>query len=407
MSTERLYRLTAILLSAAALLLILERLWGLFSIFQDMILLFALAWLISFTLAPVIEWLKRPFYPDYVYRRFFRQISPLAQRQFLPHTIAVAVVYLAMIVLLIISTSGLIPVALTQGKQLSDQLVTLPDRFPQLIDDLEAQLATFGVRVNLRALYENNIAPQISIFGANAVRDLLNALAVVASTVSNLLLVIILSLYMNLGGHTLSEQMVALIPRVYRKEVLVFAHSVNRTFGGFIRGQLIQSVLVGTSTALVMIVMGLNAFVLGSVLAAFLMLIPFVGALLSILPPLLIALFQGSLTTALIVFVLLFVFQQILVNAIMPKVLADSVGLHPLLIFAALLVGIKIGGVWGAFFGIPVAGVLYAMAIYVARRFRDTGEVEPAEQSNPEAKDEAHALTTREPGRPMEEVRGD
>ena len=92
---------------------------------------------------------------------------------------------------------------------------------------------------------------------------------------------------------------------------------------------------MGGSTALVMIVMGLNAFVLGSVLAALLMLIPIVGALLSILPPVLIAIFQGSLSTAVIVFVLLFVFQQVLVNAIMPKILADSVGLHPLLIFAA------------------------------------------------------------------------
>ena len=397
MSNQQLYRIAAILVSIAALLVILERLWGLVSIFQDMLLLFALAWLISFTLAPLIEWLKRPYYPEYLYRRFYDHVPPLRQRHLLPHGLAVALVYLALIVLLVVSTSGLIPVALSQGTQLSDLLPTLPDRFPRLIDDLEAQLASFGVHVDLRALYQVNIAPQLSVFGANAVKDLLNALAVFASTVSNLLLVIILSMYMNLGGQTLSTQMVALIPRAYREEVLVFAQSVNRTFGGFIRGQLIQAVLVGGSTALVMIVMGLNAFVLGSVLAALLMLIPIVGALLSMLPPVLIAIFQGSLSTAVIVFVLLFVFQQVLVNAIMPKILANSVGLHPLLIFAALLLGIKIGGIWGAFFGIPVAGVLYAMAIYFARRLRDTSEEQRTAQINEAAKEEVRAITTHEP----------
>src|SRR5438105_5219473 len=404
MSNERVYRIAAILISIAALLVILERLWGLASIFQDMLLLFALAWLISFTLAPLIEWLKRPYYPEYLYRRFYDHVPPLRQRHLLPHGMAVAIVYLALIVLLVVSTSGLIPVALSQGTQLSGLLPTLPDRFPRLIDDLEAQLASFGVHIDLRALYTVNIAPQLSVFGANAVKDLLNALAVVASTVSNLLLVIILSMYMNLGGQTLSTQMVALIPRAYREEVLVFAHSVNRTFGGFIRGQLIQAVLVGGSTALVMIVMGLNAFVLGSVLAAVLMLIPIVGALLSILPPVLIAVFQGSLSTAAIVFVALFLFQQVLVNAIMPKILADSVGLHPLLIFAALLLGIKIGGIWGAFFGIPVAGVLYAMAIYFARRLRDPGEEQRTAQINEDAKEEVRAIAAHEP-MPSEELR--
>ncbi len=402
MSTQQLYRIAAILVGIAALFIILERLWGLVTTFQDIILLFALAWLVSFTLAPVIEWLKRPFYPEWIYRRLRAHIPPLDHRHLFPHGMAVALVYVTMIVLLIVSTSGLIPEALTQGKQFSDQLPTLPDRFPKLVDDLEAQLATFGLHVDLRVLYEVNVAPQINVIGANFVKDLLNALTVVAATVSNLLLVIILSLYMNLGGHTLSEQVASLIPRHYRKEVLVFAASVNRTFGGFIRGQLIQALLVGGGTAAVMIVMGLKAVVLGATLAALLMLIPIIGALLAILPPVLIAIFQGSLTSAFVVFVLLFVFQQIVVNAIMPKILADSVGLHPLLIFAALLLGIKIGGIWGAFFGIPIAGVLYAMTIHLVRRVREAGEEQRTEQINQVAKEEVRAITTHQETRETE-----
>lgn len=367
---DRTYRIVAILVGIVATLVILERVWNLALIFQDIILLFALAWLIAFTLSPAIEWLKCPYWPRPVYERFFRSIPPLPRRRFFPHGAAVALVYLALVLLVIASTSGLIPVAIVQGQQLSKDLADLPNRFPKIVFDLQQQLASFGLNVDLRGLYQGNLEPQLSQIGVNAFRDLLNALSVVAATVSNLLLVIILSLYMNLTGHALSDQIAALIPRQYKRELIVFATSVNKTFGGFIRGQLIQALLVGIGTAIVMMVMGLNAVVLGSILAGLLMLIPLIGALLAIFPPVLIALFQGLLPTALIVFVLLSVYQQVLVNVIMPKILADTLGLHPLLIFAALLIGIRIGGLWGAFFGIPIAGVLYAMLIYFVERLR-------------------------------------
>lgn len=381
MHNERVYRIAALLVSLAALLISLERLWGLVALFQDIILLFALAWLIAFTLAPLVEWLKRPFWPKVFYLRFYGQIPPLPERHLFPHGTAVALVYLTLVVLLIMLTSSIIPVAIVQGTQLTQQLPTLPDRFPQFIDDLQRQLANFGLNVDLRVLYQSNLEPRLNEISVNLFRDLLGALSVIASTVSNLLLVIILSLYMNLGGHTLSDQIAALIPCQYRREVIVFAQSINKTFGGFIRGQLIQALLVGLSTAVVMIAAGLNAAVLGAILAAILMLIPFIGALLSLLPPVLIAFFQGSLTTALVVFVLLFLFQQVLVNVIMPKVLADTLGLHPLLIFAALLMGIKIGGIWGAFFGIPVAGVIYAMAAYFVRRLTQVSQEKKLEET--------------------------
>jgi predicted PurR-regulated permease PerM len=371
MPTDRPYRIAAALVAIAALFIILERLWNLALIFQDIILLFALAWLISFTLAPVIEWLERPYWPKFLYDRFYTRISPVAERRLFARGAAVAVVYLAMVFIITLGSSSIIPVAIAQGQQLSQQLPDLPNRILQLTDDLQAQFGRIGVNIDLPGVYQANIAPRLSEVGTSLLRNLLDVFTGVAATVSNLLLVIILSLYMNAGGQTLSNQFAGLIPRQYKREVLVFARSVNKTFGGFMRGQLIQALLVAIATALVMMLLQINAVVLGAILGGLLMLIPLIGAVLSILPPVVIALFQGSLTSALIAFILLFIFQQIVANVIMPKLLADSVGLHPLLVFAALLIGVRVGGIWGAFFGIPIAGVLYAMLIYFGGRLRE------------------------------------
>jgi predicted PurR-regulated permease PerM len=52
----------------------------------------------------------------------------------------------------------------------------------------------------------------------------------------------------------------------------------------------------------------------------------------------------------------------------MPKLLSEALGLHPMIVMASLLLGVKIGGFWGALFGVPVAGVVATMAMFFYRR---------------------------------------
>jgi hypothetical protein len=56
------------------------------------------------------------------------------------------------------------------------------------------------------------------------------------------------------------------------------------------------------------------------------------------------------------------VLQFVVINVLAPKIMSQSVGIHPLLVFAAVLVGAKLAGGWGAIFGVPLAAMLYLMA---------------------------------------------
>jgi predicted PurR-regulated permease PerM len=73
------------------------------------------------------------------------------------------------------------------------------------------------------------------------------------------------------------------------------------------------------------------------------------------------------------VIAILFVFQFVIVNVLMPRMMSEAVGLHPLLVFAAILFSVKVAGCWGAFFGIPVAGVMWAMGKFFFEEWRRTG----------------------------------
>ena len=61
----------------------------------------------------------------------------------------------------------------------------------------------------------------------------------------------------------------------------------------------------------------------------------------------------------------MFILQQVVTSVIAPKIMSQTVGMHPLLVLFATLIGIKVGGFWGALFGVPVVGVIYATTVYM------------------------------------------
>src|SRR5439155_5944432 len=113
-------------------------------------------------------------------------------------------------------------------------------------------------------------------------------------------------------------------------------------------------------TAAVMQLAGLQLVLLSAVLAGAFMLLPFVGPFLALVMPLVVAAVTspGSFWVVLIA---LFVLQQIVINVFAPRLMSETVGVHPLLVFLAVLGGAKVAGVWGAVFGVPIVGVVVAM----------------------------------------------
>jgi hypothetical protein len=97
------------------------------------------------------------------------------------------------------------------------------------------------------------------------------------------------------------------------------------------------------------------------------MTIPVIGPILAMAPPLILAVILAP-QTVWWVFVLLFGLQFVVVNILAPKIMSQSVGIHPLLVFAAVLIGAKLAQGWGAIFGVPIAAMLYLVARFFYQR---------------------------------------
>jgi predicted PurR-regulated permease PerM len=138
---------------------------------------------------------------------------------------------------------------------------------------------------------------------------------------------------------------------------------VNRAFGGFLRGQIIQGMVYGLGIALMMLALNLKFVALASVTAAAAMFIPFIGPGLGFIPPILAALASES-PNLLLAVVLTLAINVGVVNAVGPKVMSQQIGLHPILVLAAFLGGARLAGPWGALLGVPIAAIIVTMVSF-------------------------------------------
>lgn len=356
------FRALVILAVIAVGLYVAGELWTLAVHFGDIIILFFLAWLLAFILLPIV--------------RFLAERIPVGIAG------AAAIVYIVLLVLLATTLVLVVPLLLAQVAQLAGQLPTLAANVPLYLRSLQKMLDQRNIPVDLGTLTGPGLSQQAGQLGSKVVENTVAIASGIASGLFSFVLIMILSFYFVVDGDRIVDGLLAAVPEHYADDARLFLVSIDRTFGGFLRGTAIQAAILGVGTGLIMTVAGVNYALLASIFAAVVMVVPFIGPLLAIVLPILIGLFSSLTATQLFFYLLALIALQVLVmNIIAPKLMAESVGLHPLLVFLALLVGVKQAGIAGAIFGVPIAAVIVA----TARIFLNRWQVLPRAAAEPAA----------------------
>jgi predicted PurR-regulated permease PerM len=221
----------------------------------------------------------------------------------------------------------------------------------------EEQARAFGVsEADLREFYRNLVV-QAQVVTGQALQNAIGWLTGAASVLVNIVFCLIISVYMMLDGRKIIAGALTVVPSRYRGEARAIFQSIGENFGGYIRGQLILSIAYGIAVAAAMWVAGLEFKIVSAIFAGVALVIPFVGPFISLVPALLIAVVTkpGDLWW---IALLLIGVQQVVLNVVGPRVFGQTVNMHPLLVIGAAMTGAAMAGIWGALFGIPVAGII-------------------------------------------------
>ena len=354
--TERQRRLldAVLILGVVALAFVVVGFAGsVFYAFGDILLLFFLAWLLSFALLPLINFVAR-----------VPRVPPAA---------AVMIVYFTIVALLL---GIIIQASATIYASISQFLETAPEFESQLtilLTDIQSRLAALGLNVDL-VNQAPTIVANLQDWAAQLVGPLQSLAVASIGVFGNVLLLVILSVYIAIDREDILAFLFRLVPPAYVPQARVLQVAVGRSFGGFLRGQLIMGLVFGAFTALVNIVFGLQYAALTTVAAGLLHMIPFFGPFLSWAPPVVAAALTPD-GPVLPVLILMGIAWFVTMNVLQPRLMSGSVGIHPIVVLASVVIGSKIAGIAGAIFGIPIAAVISALFFHWVARSRESGTV--------------------------------
>ena len=195
-------------------------------------------------------------------------------------------------------------------------------------------------------------------FGANA----LGILTGTSAAIIDIFLVLGLTLLV-LGDLVPIQRFgIRLVPRAYRGTAVSFMDDVDKVIGGFVRGQVLLALGVGIAGTIVLFAVGVPYAILLGLLAGVVSIVPLIGPVIALIPVVLIAFFTVGLVKVIVVGVLFAVILVVQQNVFTPLVVSKSVGVTPLVVFVALLLGSEAFGILGALLSIPIAGILRVAA---------------------------------------------
>jgi predicted PurR-regulated permease PerM len=170
-------------------------------------------------------------------------------------------------------------------------------------------------------------------------------------------LIFVISFYLVVEENGVEKFVQTLIPAEYRDQALRIIKKVEINLGKWFMGQMFLGFIIGLMTFIGLSIIGVPYALVMGIIAGILELIPYIGPALSAIPAIAIA-FTISPFLAAATLVLYFFIQQFENYLIVPKVMEKSVGLHPVIIIIAMLIGGQFAGIMGIILAIPVTTII-------------------------------------------------
>lgn len=183
----------------------------------------------------------------------------------------------------------------------------------------------------------------------------------------SLILIIVISFYLSVQEHGIENFLRIVTPREYESYVLDLWSRSRRKIGWWLQGQFLLGILVGVLVFLGLTILGVKYALLLAILTAIFEVIPVFGPVMAAIPAVGVALVQKPVL-GLSVLILYVIVQQFENHLIYPLVVRKTIGVPPLLVVLALVVGGTLGGFFGLLLSVPIAAVLVEIINDVARR---------------------------------------
>jgi predicted PurR-regulated permease PerM len=319
-STGTILRIMAIMLAA----------WF-FYVIRDIIILFILSVVLTATIKPIVDWLD------------LKKI---------PRSASVITIYVLLMSVLILAFSLLLPPLIGQFKELSLSIPQYAEKLTEAFRGIESYARSYNIDFSSEDLSRNVLS---NIFQSSG--QLFSTTASIFHGLISFVVVLSLTFYMSVKKNGMRRFIAAVTAPRYQEYALSFSDRVQVKIGRWVFGQLLLMATVFALDLLVLYFTDVPYVLVLALIGGVLEIVPYVGPVIATAIATTVGLLVSPLT-GLAVLLLFTGVHQFEVHFIVPQIMKKAVGLNPIIVILALLVGIQIGGVLGAILAVPVATAL-------------------------------------------------
>ncbi|MDM8311821.1 AI-2E family transporter [Clostridium cadaveris] len=312
----------------AALIFIIYRLMNI-RIIKDVVSMIFISFLLSYVLKPIQEFLYK--------KGINKKASAIILILSIIGIIAGFVIYF-------------VPIVLKEGEHFYESLEDIKNSMSYMYSTIMEKNKFF--------MYLNGeLEYRVRSFTNSLLLKVLDGVVSFGENVLSFAVVPVLSYYFLGEGEFFYNKFMLLIPRTKRTATRNIFNDIDKILSRYVASQFLLSILIGGFTFIVLISLKVDFPIILSVINGIANIIPYFGPIIGAVPPILMALLISP-SKALWVTVLLLIIQQIEGNILSPKIIGDSISMHPIIVIILLILGGKIGGFTGMVLAVPLGVVI-------------------------------------------------
>lgn len=294
-------------------------------------------------------------------------INPLVKRLEsikIPRFIGVFIVFLALLAILVLFLVLVIPPTINQLEELVNNLPDYTSIIRKHVDGWKSSIESLNLPFDASSEVDK-IVDRIETAAVDLGSLLLEYSINFVSMVTTLFLMVVITIYMLLDARRIGRVVRRLFPSDHQDEADEFIKRSERAVTHWVRAQALLSLLIGISSGLGIWLLGATGVwpqgaqysVFFGAWAGLMEFIPYIGPILAAVPPVFLAFFTSPWVSLAVILVFVFI-QQVEGHVLIPNIMGQAVGVHPLVVIFAVLAGANMFGIPGMLLALPIVALV-------------------------------------------------
>lgn len=270
----------------------------------------------------------------------------------IPRLLGILLLYLTVFILVVFVLTLIIPFVSQEVGQLTDDLPRFIAKITASLEVIKGETGSFDIVGQLQALLDA-FSQFLQQSSQSAVGFIINIFGGIISFFG----IIVLSFYLSVMKKGIDSFLQSVVPDKYESYVLDLWHRSEKKLGHWFQAQLLLSLIIGLMTFVGLSLLNVKFALVLAVIIMILELVPNVGPVLAAIPAVVLGFFQSP-TIGFWVIILYIVIQQLENHVFTPLILGRTLGINPVVVIIALLVGFNLAGIIGMILAVPVATIV-------------------------------------------------